>query len=89
MLLIINLDARTDRRAFMDRSCVAPLRAIKADVAYVQAVAASEAASARALPAFELDESKLEALLDAWHSSGCEAVRAVGPRALLPATGIK
>ena len=29
MLLIINLDARTDRREFMDRSCVAPLRAIK------------------------------------------------------------
>ena len=78
MLLIINLDARTDRRAFMDRSCVAPLRAIKADVAYVQAVAASEAASAQSLSSFALDESKLEALLDAWHSSGCEAVARSG-----------
>ena len=78
MLLIINLDARTDRRAFMDRSCVAPLRAIKADVAYVPAVAASEAASAQSPSSFALDESKLEALLDAWHSSGCEAVARSG-----------
>ena len=78
MLLIINLDARTDRRAFMDRSCVAPLRAIKTDVAYVPAVTASEAASAQSLSSFELDESKLEALLDAWHSAGCEAVSKSG-----------
>ena len=78
MLLIINLDARQDRRAFMDRSCVAPLRAIKTEVAYVPAVAASEAASAQSLSSFALDESKLEALLDAWHSSGCEAVARSG-----------
>ena len=61
MLLIINLDARTDRRAFMDRSCVAPLRAIKTDVAYVQAVTAPDAAAAACARA-DADADRAESL---------------------------
>jgi hypothetical protein len=78
MLLVINLETRTDRRRFMDRSCVGPLRGIKTSVEYVPAIAAEDAVSDRAHPAFELRKDEIPALLDAWHAPGGEAVARSG-----------
>ena len=74
MLLIINLDARTDRRAFMDE-LRPPLRPSRRSG--VRAGRRSQRSSFRAiLSSFALQMA--EALLDAWHSSGCEAVARSG-----------
>lgn len=82
LVLVINLERRSDRREWMERSALAPLREIGVDVRLVPAVDGGEAAMKRAAEAaprtlrWQLESDGLTALHARWESLELAAVQA-------------